>query len=41
MKISLYFDEDAQRLSLIQALRVRGVDVMAAWDVGMRQRDYA
>ena len=39
MRISLYFDEDAQRLALIQALRVRGVDVLAAWDAGMRQQD--
>lgn len=39
MQISLYLDEDAQRLALVQALRVRGVDVIAAWDVGMRQRE--
>ena len=38
MRISLYLDEDAQRLALIQALRARGVNVIAAWDIGMRQR---
>lgn len=39
MKVSLYFDEDSQNTRLIRALRDRGVDVVAAWDAGMRQRD--
>jgi hypothetical protein len=39
VKVSLYLDEDAQNVRLIRALRTRGVDVVAAWDVGMRQRD--
>ena len=39
MRIRLYLDEDAQRLALLQALRARGVDVIAARDVGMRQRE--
>ena len=38
MKISLYLDEDSQRVALIRALRQRGVDVVTAWDVGMRER---
>jgi hypothetical protein len=39
VKISLYLDEDAQDSDLIQALSLRGVDVLAAWAAGMRQRD--
>ena len=39
MKISLYLDEDSQSVALIRALQARGVDVVAAWDVGMRQRE--
>ena len=39
MKISLYLDEDAQDNDLIDALRLRGVDVIGAWGVGMRQRE--
>lgn len=39
MKVSFYIDEDAQRAALIQALRARGVDVIAAWEAGMRQRE--
>jgi hypothetical protein len=38
MKISLYLDEDSQDNDLIHALRLRGVDVVGAWGVGMRQR---
>ena len=38
MKVSLYLDEDAQDNDLIHALRLRGVDVVGAWDSGMRQR---
>ena len=38
MKISLYLDEDAQDNDLIQALQLRGVDVIGAWAAGMRQR---
>ncbi len=41
MKIALYFDEDAQDNDLIQALRLRGVDVVGAWAAGMRQREDA
>ncbi len=39
MKISLYLDEDAQDNDLIHALRLRGVDVVKAWAVGMQQRE--
>jgi len=39
MKVSLYLDEDAQDNDLIQALQLRGVDVVGAWNAGMRQRD--
>lgn len=39
MRVSLYLDEDAQDNDLIDALRLRGVDVVGAWDAGMRQRD--
>jgi hypothetical protein len=39
VKVSLYLDEDAQNVRLIRALQARGVDVIAAWNVGMRQRD--
>ena len=38
MKITLYFDEDAQDSDLIQALALRGVDVIGAWAAGMRER---
>jgi hypothetical protein len=38
VRISLYLDEDSQRLALIHALQARGVDVVGAWSVGMRQR---
>ena len=38
MKITLYFDEDAQDSDLIQALDLRGVDVIGAWGAGMRER---
>jgi len=39
MKIALYLDEDSEDQHLIRALRARGVDVVAAWEVGMRERD--
>ena len=39
MRVSLYLDEDAQDNDLIDALRLRGVDVVGAWDAGMPQRD--
>ena len=38
MKITMYFDEDAQDRDLIQALDLRGVDVIGAWASGMRER---
>jgi len=39
MKIRLYLDEDAQRGSLVKALRERGVDVQTAHDAEMDDRD--
>jgi hypothetical protein len=39
MKVSLYLDEDAQDNDLIHALRLHNVDVVKAWDVGMRERE--
>jgi hypothetical protein len=39
MKIRLYLDEDAQRGSLVKALRERGVDVQTANEAGMSDRD--
>jgi hypothetical protein len=38
LKITLYFDEDAQDSDLIQALGLRGVDAIGAWTAGMRER---
>ena len=38
MKITLYFDEDAQDSDLIRALELRGVGVIGAWAAGMRER---
>jgi hypothetical protein len=38
VKITLYFDEDAQDDDLIQALDLRGVDVIRSWSAGMRER---
>jgi hypothetical protein len=38
VKISLYFDEDAQDSDLIRALALRDVDVIGAWAAGMRER---
>jgi nitrogenase subunit NifH len=38
VKITLYFDEDAQDSDLIQALDLRGVSVIGAWSAGMRER---
>jgi hypothetical protein len=39
VKVSLYLDEDSQDNDLIDALRLRGADVIGAWAAGMRQRD--
>jgi hypothetical protein len=41
MQIKLYLDEDAQRSGLVQALRLRGVDVLTANEAGMGERDDA
>jgi DNA-binding transcriptional MerR regulator len=41
MQIRLYLDEDAQRGSLVKALRERGVNVQTADEAGMRYRDDA
>lgn len=38
MKISLYLDEDSQATALIKALKTRYVDVVGAWESGMKQR---
>ena len=38
MTIRLYFDEDASDSDLIQALRLRSVDVVGVGDAGMRER---
>ena len=38
MKITLYFDEDAQDSDLIRALDLRGIGVVGAWMSGMRER---
>ena len=38
MTIKLYLDEDAQDKALLESLRLHGVDVIGAWEVGMRQR---
>lgn len=38
MTIALYVDEDSQDSTLIRALRSRGVDVIAASEVGMNGR---
>lgn len=35
MQISLYFDEDAMDGDLVQALRLRGIDVLTAQDAGL------
>ncbi len=35
MRVRLYFDEDAMDNDLAQALRVRGVDVVRAHDIGL------
>ena len=35
MLIKLYFDEDAMDSDVVQALRLRGVDVMTAHDLGL------
>ena len=39
--IRLYLDEDSMRRSLVRALRVRGVDLITALDVGMIEREDA
>ena len=36
MKIRLYVDEDAMSVDLVQALRVRGVDVTTVQDEGRK-----
>ena len=41
MIIRLYLDEDSMRRSLVRALRVRGVDLITALDVGMIEREDA
>lgn len=38
MQTRLYLDEDAQRGSLVQGLRLRGVDALTANEAGMRER---
>ena len=38
MRITLYFDEDAQDSDLIRALDLRGASVIGAWAAGMRER---
>jgi hypothetical protein len=35
MRIRLYFDEDAMDSDLVRALRVRGVEVITAFEVGL------
>ena len=35
MKIALYLDEDSQDSDLVQALRLREVDVMTSAEAGM------
>lgn len=35
MTIKVYFDEDAQRDSLVASLRVRGVDLLTSGEAGM------
>jgi uncharacterized protein with PIN domain len=35
MQIRLYLDEDAMDSDLVRALRLRGVDVMTALDLGL------
>ena len=39
MTIRLYFDEDASDTELIEALRLRGVDVVGVEEAGMRERN--
>ncbi|MBM3239910.1 hypothetical protein FJZ31_26800 [Candidatus Poribacteria bacterium] len=39
MKIRLYFDEDSMRHALVEALRMRGIDVLTALEAGMIERD--
>ena len=38
MKIRLYLDEDAMDSDLVEALRVRGVDVETVYEAGMVNR---
>jgi len=38
MKIRLYLDEDTMDKDLAHALRIRGVDVVTAFDIGMIRR---
>lgn len=41
MTIRLYFDEDSMQHKLVRALRIRGLDVITALDVGMIEREDA
>jgi hypothetical protein len=38
VKIRLYLDEDSNRRGLVQALRVRGIDVLTTLEAGMGER---
>ena len=38
MTLRLYFDEDSSDTDLLKALRLRGIDVVAAQECGMRRR---
>lgn len=38
MTIKLYLDEDAQDKALLESLRLHSVDVIGAWEAGMRQQ---
>lgn len=41
MKIKLYLDEDTMDVDLIHAMRIRGVDLVTAFEQGMIRRDDA
>jgi hypothetical protein len=41
VRISLYLDEDAQDNDLIQALTLRGVNVLGAWAAGKDEAERA
>lgn len=38
MTVRLYFDEDAVRHALVEALRKRGIDILTPLDVGTMQK---